>query len=213
MQIESLGFVLAVTLGLTFAISSVNKFRDLRGFALGVLEYDVLPHGLAITYARLVPFAEFGVGIALLTGVAPVASGLISAALLASFLVAVSINVARGRSLDCHCFGSQGGERIGWPTQVRLILLLAFAAVVVRTDANDLVPSESLPAVLFSLGILLGLYLLGGVPAVLRAWGTRGAPAPSVHGGRVSFRTLPLMPLSMALRDRTRESSRCGACP
>lgn len=213
MPVASLGFVAAMTLGSTLLIASLSKFRDLQGFLLAVLEYDVLPRRLAIVYARLLPPAELAFAVLLLTGVWPVVTGIASAAILLSFVVAVSVNVARGRRLNCHCFGTQGGEPVGWFTLGRLVALLGCAAVVVATGGIAAGTTEPLPAMLLSFGLVLGLYLLGAGSAVAGTFRMKGVPAPTVHGGRVSLRSLPLAPIAVVLKDRAREASRCGACP
>lgn len=128
MSHESIAFVAAIALGVTFLVSSVGKLRDRGAFVLGVLEYRVLPPPLAMAYGRVLPFVELVCGLALVAGLWPVWAGLLSAALLLSFLVAVAINLARGRRLDCHCFGSQQSEPLGWTTLVRLSVLLVCAA-------------------------------------------------------------------------------------
>lgn len=212
MQIHDLELVAAVVLGATFAVAGSNKMRDPRGFVLGVLEYDILPRRLAVAFARVVPFAELGLAALLLTGTWLIAAGLASAVLLVSFLVAASINIARGRSLDCHCFGAEAGERLGWTTLVRLGLLLVCAGVVVGVGSRVVSPNLR-DDLLISVGILLGSYLVSAIPEVARTFSTSGVPAPSRHGWRTSFRSLPLVPISIAMKDRTHETSRCGSCP
>lgn len=115
------------------------------------------------------PFVEIGCGFALLLGVSPVVSGGVAAALLLSFLIGVSANLARGRQIDCHCFGSRDSEPLGWRTLVRLaVLLTGTALVIVRPSGGLLVPPiEPLPAVLLAFGLLLGLYMLRALPAGL----------------------------------------------
>src|SRR6266508_1570439 len=211
---DGLASLPAILVGLTFVIAAANKLRDPHGFALGVLDYEILPPRIALTFARSLPFAEVLVGITLLAGVWPLGSGLASAALLFSFLCAVLVKMGRGRSIACHCFGSLSGEAISWPTVVRLLSLLGCAGVVVsQGNATPLMRAEVAPVFLLAGGGLLLLYLVGAAPASWRALRTKSNPAPSHHGTRVSFRNLPLMPIAVVVRDRTHETSRCGGCP
>src|SRR6266542_3682218 len=76
---DGLASLPAILVGLTFVIAAANKLRDPHGFALGVLDYEILPPRIALTFARALPFAEVLVGITLLAGVWPLGSGLASA--------------------------------------------------------------------------------------------------------------------------------------
>lgn len=211
MAADSITVVAAWTLGLTFAVAGINKLRDPAGFALGVIDYQVLSPALARPFARVVPFLEVACAGALLSGVGRTMSASISVALLLSFLLAVSINAFRGRRIECHCFGSSSGDVIGWPTIVRLVALLWIGALVLtapHTGDPDLLGSAVLTG-----GILLSLYLLGSVPAIIASWSRTGVPTPTRHGTAVDFRKLPRVGIATALRDKTGDRSKCGACP
>lgn len=106
-------FVLGFCLGLVFLASALPKLRNPKGFILTVVEYQVLPPRLAELFARLLPPAEVFAAILLLTGTAGRIGYILAASLLASFIWAISINLARGRDLDCGCFGAAGSRRIG----------------------------------------------------------------------------------------------------
>ncbi len=51
--------------------------------------------------------------------------------LLAFFIVGVCINLGRGRTPDCHCFGQLYSEPIGWRTLVRNGVLGTIAGFIV----------------------------------------------------------------------------------
>jgi hypothetical protein len=202
-----------ITLALTFALAGANKLRDPHGFTMGVLDYEILPRPAARVFARVLPFAELGVAIGLLIGGAPVLSGLAASILLIGFLVAVSVNLVRGRTIDCHCFGARVGEAIGLVTVVRLLVLLICALVVLRSTVSSLIGPEPLGSAFAALGLALCLYLLGPLPTAMRLMRTKPVTAPTRHGGRVSFRNVPLLPIAIVMKDRSHEMSRCGACP
>ncbi|MGH2410844.1 MAG: MauE/DoxX family redox-associated membrane protein [Chloroflexota bacterium] len=194
MSLADLAFAAAVALGVVFLVSGSSKLRDPNGFVVGVLMYQVLPPWLAIAYGKLLPFAELICGLALVLGVSPSITGSLATVLLLSFLIAVAINLARGRQLVCHCLGSQSREQLGWTTLARLcVLLICAAAVTGWQDHVSLIrpPREPIPALLLALGLVLGLYLLSAIPPLWRIWHT-----PVVRGvamsGRVSLRSLPL---------------------
>jgi uncharacterized membrane protein YphA (DoxX/SURF4 family) len=210
-MVGMLGAIAAITLGSSLVLASIHKLRDLRGFTVDVLEYDVLPSHMARVFGRVLPFAELTCGLALLGGAAPKIAGAFSAMLLLSFLTAVTLNIWRGRTFDCHCFGI-AGEQIGWPAVARLLILLSAALVVMSVGDGISASSDIATVVLISAGSLLTLQLIGALPAVGGVWRAQQAASPTAHGGRVSFRGLPLIPLNQALKDRSAEPSRCGGC-
>jgi uncharacterized membrane protein YphA (DoxX/SURF4 family) len=141
MSIIRMTVLLSIALGLIFLASAIPKLRYPRGFILAVLEYRVLPQRLSWFYARLVPPLEFLTALLLLTGAALRPASVIVSLLLLSFIVAVSINLARGRDLDCHCFGKTARRPVGWGLLLQDAALLG-AAIVVAAFANEWVAPE-----------------------------------------------------------------------
>ena len=79
----------------------------------------------------LLPLAE----LAIAAGLLPVASAWYGAlgalSLLLLFISGISLNLLRGRTPDCHCFGQLSSGPIGWTTLARNVLLAAVSAFVV----------------------------------------------------------------------------------
>ncbi len=191
MEIEPIAFVTAITLSVTFLMSSIRKLRHPRAFVLDVLDYRILPPRLARVYGRLLPPTEFVCGVALVVGIWPPGTGALAGALLISFLVAVATNLARGRTMDCHCFGSRS-EPLGWTTVARLCVLLGCAIIAAGWRGRALLsplPADPLPALLVAVGLVICLYLLGTAPVAWQVWHTKAAPATT---RRISLRGLPL---------------------
>ena len=117
-------------LGTVFALAGLAKLPRRAQFEEAVRGYRLVPDRFASPIARWLPVTELAAGMLLLLGLgtAPVA------ALLAAFLVvftgAVAINLARGRAIDCGCYGAGPARTIGWPTLVRNLGLLVMAVVV-----------------------------------------------------------------------------------
>jgi hypothetical protein len=113
----ALSLGLSLLLGGVFVSAALPKLRHPKGFLLTVLEYRILPEGASRLYARLVPPFELLAALLLFAGVAVRPIALLLGLLLISFLIAVGINLARGRDLDCGCFGSgrakSASRRIG----------------------------------------------------------------------------------------------------
>jgi hypothetical protein len=129
--LDIIAALLCFILGCIFLISAFPKLRHPKGFILIVLEYRILPPALGRLYARLLPPLECWLALLFFTGTAIRAAGVLAAVLLLSFIVAVSVNLARGRRLDCHCFGRARQRKIGWGLLLEDGLLLVFASALI----------------------------------------------------------------------------------
>jgi uncharacterized membrane protein YphA (DoxX/SURF4 family) len=168
-------------LAATFLLSGVAKVRDAAGAVEGALEYRLLPERLVRLLAPMLPAAEIALGIVLVTGVATRGASIASAALVAIFTVAVSVNLRRGRLIACHCFGASSRERIGRSTLLRLAVLGVAAAVLATFTAGapqakvaPSAPATTLLSIVVAVTLLLallgpGALLADDVAAVRRA--------------------------------------------
>src|SRR6266542_1897400 len=145
----SLRFILASV----FLVAGFAKLLWSDDFVLAVHNYDLLPAKASALVGRLLPPLEVACGtlLALGLGIRPISSGLGFLLLVAC---AVAINLARGREIDCGCFGASIDRRLSWWTVLRNVGLAA-AAVVVAAES---------PAAL-ALDQLLDLGRAGGVRA------------------------------------------------
>ncbi len=117
--------------GAVFVASGISKTLDRKGFLDSVLDFQILPPLLARPFARALPLVEFVCGLFLVFGILASQAACLAAVMLAIFVIAVSVNLLRGRSLACHCFGKWHAERIGLRTIIRnigLALLSAYTA-------------------------------------------------------------------------------------
>jgi putative oxidoreductase len=127
---DGLEFILSMVLGMVFLRSAIPKLQHPKGFILTVLGYRMLPPSLSRTYARVVPPLELWLALIFLSGIAPRLAGIIAAMLLLSFMVGVSVNLIRGRDLDCGCFGKSKQKRIGWGLVVQDLALVGASAML-----------------------------------------------------------------------------------
>lgn len=142
MSILGMEVLLSIVLGIIFLTAAIAKLRNPKGFVLAVLEYRVLPPYFSWFYARLVPPLEFLLALLLLTGTAMRSGAIVVSMLLLSFIIAIGINLARGRDLDCHCFGKATGGPIGWRLLFQDCALLC-AAIAIASVASEWVVPES----------------------------------------------------------------------
>ena len=126
------GFVLGVRLVLAavFAVAGVAKLLDAAG-SRGALEGFGVPRGAARLAGRVLPVAELAIAAGLLVPASAWWSALAAAGLLAVFMAAIGVSMARGAAPDCHCFGRLHSAPVSWRTQVRNGVLAAAGGVAV----------------------------------------------------------------------------------
>ncbi|NOK58401.1 MAG: DoxX family membrane protein [Chloroflexi bacterium AL-W] len=108
----ALVFVVRWYLGICFLTSALGKLTDLTSFVQGTLDYRVLPGSVAKMFALALPWLELGLTALLLTGIALPVAGWVLAGLLGCFIVAVTMNLRRGRAIACNCHGIAGTRTI-----------------------------------------------------------------------------------------------------
>ncbi|GBQ95595.1 methylamine utilization protein MauE [Acetobacter nitrogenifigens DSM 23921 = NBRC 105050] len=132
------GGVAGGAVGALFLAASVSKMRDRDGFLGQLAAYRLLPDALLTPVLWLLIGAETLLGAGLLSGVAPTACGLASAALLLVFSAAMAINVIRGRtSISCGCLPGSGGETLSWRSVARSVALAVAALFVAVAGSPD----------------------------------------------------------------------------
>jgi uncharacterized membrane protein YphA (DoxX/SURF4 family) len=102
--LEILAELAAIALGIVFVAAAVSKIVDPPGFAHEVANYRLMPGGAVHALALFLPWLELFAGLALVTGIARRSAVLVVLVLLAVFIGGLSINLARGRPVDCGCF-------------------------------------------------------------------------------------------------------------
>jgi hypothetical protein len=125
-------------LGLLFVLAGATKLADLDTFENAVRDFRIMPGRLVRPTARVLPPTEVAAGALMGAGVAITVVGVLLTLLLVAFGVAVAINLVRGRSIDCGCFGGLGSKRITWGTVARNVLLAAIAAAVAAIAPGEL---------------------------------------------------------------------------
>lgn len=212
--------LLAARLGLAavLAVAAAAKLADLRGSREALLGFGV-PKRLVASFAVVLPLAELAAAGALLPGASARVGAVATLALFVAFAAAIGVQLARGRTPDCHCFGRLHSSPAGPAALARTLALAGIAAFVAGAgpgpSAVDWL-SEPLAAVVAGLALVvvvqacLLLTLLrrhGGLLAKLEqphASLSVGAYAPSfaleaVMGRKVTFEELRLTGLPLLL--------------
>lgn len=96
-------------LGVVWLVAGGMKVTDLAGSVRAVRAYQLLPETAAQLVGAGLPVGEIALGVLLLAGLGVRAAAVISAVLLAAFVVGIAAAWTRGLRIDCGCFGG-GGE-------------------------------------------------------------------------------------------------------
>src|SRR5215213_4041502 len=144
-----------------FTLAGVAKLADRRGSRQAIIDFGV-PSALAAPLGLLLPLAELAVAATLLPASTAWWGALGALVLLSLFVVGISVNLARGRTPECHCFGQLHSAPVGWRTLARNGVLAAVAGFVLWEGyGGGAGPSAVAWLGVLSTGQLLGL--LGGV--------------------------------------------------
>lgn len=124
-----------LALGAIFIAAALPKITDPPSFAHMIYNYRILPGGLINISALAMPWVELLAGLALVLGVWKRPARWLIAAMLVTFIIAISINLLRDNAIDCGCFdvsaaGKTHEERIKdmWLVIIRDIGMLLMVA-------------------------------------------------------------------------------------
>ena len=140
-----------IALGAVFIVAAGPKIADPPAFAHMVSNYLLVPAAAVNFLALFLPWFEMLAGIALVSGVFWRTGAKLSAVLLAVFILAIGINLARDHAVQCGCFDVHAAEkshvqRIGEMRWVvgRDLGLLALTAWLVLSDEKRKIRREIL---------------------------------------------------------------------
>lgn len=123
---------------LVLLTAAIPKLVARQEFERAVRNYALLPLPLVRPVAAWLPRLELTCGLALLLGIAVAPVAMASGALLAVFALAVAVNLAGGRRIDCGCYSSVAPRRIGWGLVAGDLALAGMAATAALADPGVL---------------------------------------------------------------------------
>jgi len=97
-------FLVRISLGGIFVISSLDKLADPGAFTMSILNYKIVGTLLATTTATILPSLELLCGLSLILGLYPRTSTLLITLMLIVFTVLVISALLRGLDISCGCF-------------------------------------------------------------------------------------------------------------
>ncbi len=101
-----------------FALAGLGKLADRSGAREALAGFGV-PGAVGRPLARTLPVVELIVAVTLVAGGASRIGAAGALVLLGAFSLAVAVNLVRGRTPDCHCFGQMHSRPIGPGTLAR----------------------------------------------------------------------------------------------
>ncbi|MEZ4529772.1 MAG: redoxin domain-containing protein [Thermomicrobiales bacterium] len=132
---EYLLLLARIVLAITFLVSSIGKFLDLKGSRKAMRDFG-LPESLAGPAAIGLPIVELITAVLLIPTSTAWWGAILSFLLLAAFIGGIAYNMKQGRAPDCHCFGQIHSEPAGPRTLIRngLLALVALFIILFGTD-------------------------------------------------------------------------------
>jgi hypothetical protein len=126
-----------LALALLFGSTAIHKLADFDGFRRAMYAYELVSDGLLLPAAAALILAEGFVALGLLWHGSAAAAGLVAAALLAVYTLAITVNLARGRrDVDCGCAGSSARQPLGPGLVTRNLVLMGASCIVWLPESN-----------------------------------------------------------------------------
>lgn len=151
-------------LAAVFFLAGVPKLFDRAGFRKALTGFGV-PPWLAQPLGIVLPLTELTVAVTLIPARSAWLGAVGALSLLLAFIIGISINLARGRRPECHCFGQLHSAPAGWSTLVRNAVLACAAAFLVWEGRRS--PAPSLVSWFGNLTVSERVALLGGFLGVI----------------------------------------------
>jgi len=102
-----------IILGFIFIYAGMEKISAPEEFARVINNYKLLPYSFINIAAIILPWIEVTAGILLIFGISVNENAFIISTLLGIFIIAIAVSLFRGLNIDCGCFGTSGGTKIG----------------------------------------------------------------------------------------------------
>lgn len=102
-----------IVIGLVFAVAGLAKIGDPGAFVEDIHNFRLVPVIAENLVAVALPWVELVAAIALILGVRARAAAVVTTGLMAVFTVAVVLALGRGLDIECGCFGTVDGTRVG----------------------------------------------------------------------------------------------------
>ena len=123
-------------LSAVFCVAGITKLADLAGTRRAMIGFGI-PERFAAPLALGLPLAEILIALALIPSNSAWTAAIAASGLLSIFVIAIAVNLARGRTPDCHCFGQLHSEPVGLSTLIRNMALMIVAGFIVAEGKTN----------------------------------------------------------------------------
>lgn len=128
-------FLYRVIVGFVFIYAGILKISDPAGFSDAINNYDLLPLSFVNFFAITLPWIEVVAGLFLLFGISVKENSLIISVMLVVFILAIVVSLGRGLNIECGCFGTSSGTKVGIIKLVENIILLTFSFFLIKFNS------------------------------------------------------------------------------
>lgn len=118
-----------VGVGLLLGWAALAKLGDIPALARDVHNFRLVPVAGENLLAIVLPWIELTAALSLVLGLRPRAGAVVAIGCLVIFTAAVAIALARNLNIECGCFGTAAGSRIGTAKLLENLGILAVAVV------------------------------------------------------------------------------------
>jgi len=129
-------FSTRIVLGFVFIFAAISKAAEPEVFAKAIYNYKLLPLFLINILAITLPWVELSAGLLIVFGVSVKENSVILCGMLLVFIIAIAISFARGLNIDCGCFGTVGGTKVGIQKIFENIGLLVLGLILIKFDSK-----------------------------------------------------------------------------
>jgi len=131
-------FFVRIILSVVFIYAGMEKISDPAGFSDSINNYKILPLFTVNFPAIILPWIELIAGVLLLFGIRVKENSFIISVLLSIFIIAIVISLIRGLNIDCGCFGTFSGSKVGIYKLIENSLLLIAGYALMKFDSEFL---------------------------------------------------------------------------
>lgn len=127
--------ILRIVVGSIFIYAGIVKVLEWSETLSAISDYQLLPPGLTVLFAVVIPWVEIFVGACIVTRAAISGASMIATILLVIFLAAQISALWRGLNIGCGCFGvGDTADLISYSTIIRTAVLIGMTLIVAITD-------------------------------------------------------------------------------
>ncbi len=128
-------FLFRIILGFIFIYAGILKISDPAGFSDAIYNYKLLPLSFVNFFAITLPWIEVVAGLFLLFGISVKENSFIISVMLVVFILAIVISLGRGLNIECGCFGTSSGTKVGIIKLVENFILLSFSFLLTKFNS------------------------------------------------------------------------------